>query len=133
MAENELNEIRKELKLLVAVFAAVAVAMKVAYSNEGIMEVLRTSASLFWLFVLPGYFMTLYWKDKLGFIERTVMGSTAAMAVVGITSYYLGIAGLKLQSQTVLLPAAIIAVSFAACARKSRQRQQAQAQPERIA
>lgn len=121
------SELKGELKLLVAVFAVVAAVMKIAYVNEGIADVLRVSASLFWLFIVPGYFLTLYWKESLGFVERTVFGSVAAIAVVGITSYYLGLIGLKLQSQTTLLPLAITALSFAAClkswARKNPQQQ----------
>ncbi|MEK6837330.1 MAG: hypothetical protein AABX69_01650 [Nanoarchaeota archaeon] len=123
-----LNELRNELKLLVIVFAVVAAVVKIAYSKEGIVDVLRVSASLFWLFIVPGYFLTLYWKESLGFMERTVLGSVAAIAIVGITSYYLGLAGLKLQNQTILLPLAITAFSLAACLksweRKNRRHQQ---------
>ena len=113
---------------MIAAFAVVGVVMKIAYSKEGFADVLRVSASLFWLFIMPGYFLTLYWKESLGFLERTVFGSIAAIAVVGITSYYVGLVGLKLQNQTILLPLAIIVFSFATClkswARKNLQKQQ---------
>ena len=122
-----LNELRSELKSLIAAFAVVAVLMKIAYNNEDITDVLRVSAALCWLFIMPGYFLTLYWKESLGFLERIVIGSIAAIAVVGITSYYLGLVGLMLQNQTILLPLAITALSFAAClkswARKNLQKQ----------
>ncbi len=122
------NQVRNELKLLILAFVIVAAVIRIAYNKESTTEVLRVSTSLFWLFIIPGYLMTLYWKENIKFIERVVVGSIAALAVVGITSYYLGLVGLKLQNQTILLPLAIIAFSFAACLkaweRKNRQKQQ---------
>ena len=122
------SELRSEFKSLIGTFVVVAAVLKIAYNNEGMADVLRVSASLFWLFIMPGYFLTLYWKESLGFLERIIMGSIAAIAVVGIISYYLGLVGLKLQNQTILLPLAIIVFSFATClkswARKNPQKQQ---------
>ena len=118
----------KELKTIAIFFVAAVIIMKIAYYKEGIVEVIRVSASLFWLFVIPGYAMTLYWKEYLGFIERAIVGTVAAISISSITSYYLGLLGLKLQNQTILLPLAIIVLSFAAClklwARKNLQKQQ---------
>lgn len=123
-----LKDLRNEFRLLIIVFVALIVMLKLTYNKEGVTEVLRASASLFWLFIMPGYFLTLYWRERLGFLERTALGSVAAFAVIGITSYYLGLAGLRLQNQTVLLPLAVIALSFAAClkswVRKNLQMQQ---------
>lgn len=110
---------RKELKLLAITFAAIAIILKIAYYAENAAVAVRTAASLYWLFAIPGYAIMLNWKRQLGFLERVAIGSIAAMAITGITSYYLGIAGLKLQNQTIILPAAIIAVSVAAAARFS--------------
>lgn len=106
------NEIKNEARWIVVAFLALAIALKIAYYNESITGVIKTAASLFWLFMLPGYAITLYWKDKIGFLERIIFGSIAAMAIEGIMSYYLGLAGLKIQNQTIILTALIIAVSL---------------------
>lgn len=123
-----------ELKALALAFAAAMIIMKAAYSGESTAVVAKTTASLFWLFVIPGYAVTLYWREKLGAIERLAAGTIAAMAATGILSYYLGIAGLKIQNQTIILPAAIIAASLAVClkpwAGKSRQTQKEQTPQE---
>lgn len=96
-----------------AIFFVVAVIiMKIAYYKEDLQEVIRTTASIFWLFALPGYAMMLCWKEQLGLIERLAAGTVAALAIISIASYYLGISGLKIQNQTIILPAAIIAVSL---------------------
>ena len=107
-------ELKNELILLLLALATMIVIFKIAYYKENFIVVARASASLFWLFILPGYSIMLYWKQKLGFTERIVIGTAAAMAVAGLASYYLGLAGLKLQNQTFLLPFAIIVISCAA-------------------
>ncbi|MBI2140942.1 hypothetical protein HYU16_00810 [Candidatus Woesearchaeota archaeon] len=127
MPDYGLAELKREAKFAVAAFIAATIIFKIAYYKEGLIEVVKTTASLFWLFVIPGYALTFYWREKLGFVERTVAGTVAAMAVSGVASYYLGLAGLKIQNQTILLPAAVIALSLALSskfwARKSQQQQ----------
>ncbi|MBI2549611.1 hypothetical protein HYV83_00330 [Candidatus Woesearchaeota archaeon] len=108
-----LGRLRGELKLLAITFFVAAAALKIAYNKESIIEVAKVTAALFWLFVIPGYSLMLHWKDSLGFLERAVAGSIAAMAITGLASYYLGLIGLKLQNQTIILPATIIAISAA--------------------
>ncbi len=127
------KELFRELKLLAAAFTVFAIAMKIAYYNESIITVAKTSASLFWLYALPGHAAMLHWKNNLGFAERLAAGTVIAMAAGGIASYYLGLIGLKIQNQTLILPAAIIAVSLALLkfqARKSRQGQEGQGQEQ---
>ena len=109
------SEFAKEIKTLAAAFVAAAIIIKIAYYKEGITDAIRTTASLFWLFVIPGYAITFHWKDNLGLVERLAAGTVIAMAIGSIASYYLGIAGLKIQHQTILLPAAIIVISLIIC------------------
>lgn len=107
-------EIKDELLLLLLILAVMIVIIKAAYYKESVILVIRTATALFWLFILPGYALTLYWRQKLDFIERIVIGTVALMALSGLISYYLGLIGLKIQNQTFLLPLAITAVSFLA-------------------
>ena len=105
---------------------AVAIILKIAYYRESLFVVVRTAVALFWLFVLPGYAITLYWIEKLSFMERIAAGTVAAMALNGIASYYLGIIGLKLHNQTLILPAAVILISFAVAVKFRGQKGQQQ-------
>ena len=123
------NGTKGELKLLAAALVVLTIAFKVAYYQESIWTVAKTAASLFWLFVIPGYAIMLYWKQHLGLIERLAAGTITAIAINSIASYYLGISGLKIQNQTILLPAAIIVASLAwqkFSERKSPQQQKEQ-------
>jgi hypothetical protein len=107
-----LETIKKEAKFISAAFLVLTIALKIAYYYESIGKVLLVSASIFWLFVLPGYSMLLYWQDRMGLAERMFLGTIAAFALNGLSAYYLGIIGLKIQYQTIILPAAVIAVSI---------------------
>lgn len=128
------DELVKELKNLLMTLAAALAIMKIAYYAEGLGTILSTTLALSWLYVLPGYAMTFYWRNSFTFIERVAAGTVIAIAVTSILSYYLGISGLKIQSQTIILPGAIIAASLTAClkpwTRKKEPGQVTQTQPE---
>ena len=109
------KELTGELKIIGLAFITAIAVMKAAYYKESILEVIKTNASIFWLFVIPGYAVTFAWRKQFGAIERITAGTVLAMAINSIASYYLGIAGLKIQNQTIILPIAVIAVSLAAC------------------
>lgn len=123
---EQMRELKQEAKWLAAAFAALLVILYITYRDENITTVARTAAAIYWLFVIPGYAVMLHWRGHLGFVERVVVGTVAAMAVVGVSSYYLGLIGLKLQNQTLILPAAVIVISFALAARFSARKSQQQ-------
>ena len=102
------KEIAKELKYAVILFLLVLVIFKIAFYRESFAVLLKTVLSLFWLFVLPGCFITLYWKYKLDFIERAVAGTGISAAIIGILSYYISLAGLNLRFHAIILPLIII-------------------------
>ena len=108
MGKEIFDFIKKESKHLGILFIALFIAIEVAYYKESIAVVLRYSASLFWLFVLPGYSIMLYWRERLEFLERVVAGIGLSAAVVGISSYYIGLAGLNILYHGILLPLVII-------------------------
>lgn len=127
---NELKALRKELPYLAAIFLALALVLKIAYYREGFVEVAKTAFSVYWLFVLPGYAMTFYWRASMHFLERVVVGTIAAMGLIGIISYYLGLMGLKIGGQVFILPLLVAAASFAACLKFSAAGTQAQPEAE---
>ncbi len=100
--------IKKELKYVFLLFLLAFIIFKIAFYKENIIILLRSVASIFWLFVLPGYFIMLYWNEKLDFIERIIIGIGFAAAIIGISSYYLGLAGLNIKFHAIILPPIII-------------------------
>lgn len=103
----------KELQYLGILFIAALIIFKIAFFKENMIMLLRNVLSVFWLFVLPGYFMMIYWKEKLGFTERFIIGTVLAAAVIGAVSYYLGLVGLDIKFHAIALPLILIAVSLA--------------------
>lgn len=85
-------------------FLLLCLILKIAFFKEGLASILRMSISLFWLFVLPGYFATLYWKVDIGLMERIALGCTLSAGFIGIASYYLGLAGINIKYHLFILP-----------------------------
>lgn len=107
--------VKKELMLIGLSFLLLLVIFKLVFFKENLLVLFRNVLSLFWLFVLPGYFVMLYWKEKLNFLERFVIGIALAAGIIGIFSYYLGLIGLNIRYHVALLPLAIILLgTFAA-------------------
>src|SRR3989338_11698010 len=102
----------KELKYLGILFLLALIAFKIAFFRENSIVLLRSVVAIFWLFVVPGYFIMLYWQNKLDFIERAVAGIGISAAIIGILSYYISLAGLNLRFHSVILPLIIIFVGF---------------------
>src|SRR3989344_5829700 len=115
--------VRKELVHISLLFLLVLFIFKIAFFKENLVVLLRTVLSLFWLFVLPGYFIMLYWKERLEFIERIVIGIALSAGVIGVFSYYLGIIGLNIKYHAVLLPLAVIIAGLIAAVNKRHRNQ----------
>ncbi|MBS3114036.1 hypothetical protein J4448_02960 [Candidatus Woesearchaeota archaeon] len=117
--KKELFElVKKEFKQVGILFALGLIIFKIVFFNENLIVVFRNVLSLFWLFVLPGYFIMLYWAEKLDFVERLIIGTAVAAGIAGILSYYLGLFGLNIKYHAILLPPAIIAAGFIIATRK---------------
>ncbi len=108
----------KELKYIGILFLLAIVMFKIAFFNESLAVLIRTILSLFWLFALPGYFIMLYWKEKLGFMERFIIGIALSAGIIGIFSYYLGLIGLNIKYHTIVLPVVLILIGITVNLRK---------------
>lgn len=99
---------KKEILSLLAVAAAMIAIMKSVFYRQDFITTTRTAMSLFWMLTLPGYALLCYWKEKLGFMERIVVGTAAGAAVTAIASYYLGLLGLHVKYHGIALPVAML-------------------------
>lgn len=107
-----LENIKQELKYLGMLFVIAVIMFKIIFYKEGFIILLRMVFSLFYIIILPGYFIMLYWIEDLQFKERIIVGIAAATAVVGLTSYYLGILGLHIKYHVIPLPLVVIVFCF---------------------
>ena len=101
---------KKEFQFIGILFLLSMAIFKIAFFRESFIVLFRSVLSLFWLFVLPGYFIMFYWREKLEFVERIVIGIAVAAGIIGIFSYYAGVIGLNIKYHIFLLPLVIILV-----------------------
>jgi len=118
MKRDLTENIKKELIYLACLFFVIAIAFKIVFYKEGIIVVLRILFALFWIFVLPGYAVMLYWNEKLEFIERFIIGIAISAAVIGSASYYLGLLGLNIKYHGAILPLVLLCVGAAIAIKK---------------
>lgn len=100
--------VKKESVYIGVLFLVILIIFKIIYYKDNFIVSLRFVASLFWLFAIPGYIIMFYWKEKLGFTERFIIGIALSAAVIGISSYYTGLMGLNIKYHGILLPIVII-------------------------
>lgn len=108
MKREVFDKIKKELLRIGLIFIIALIIFEIAFYKENLVALLRTVLSIFWLFILPGYFIMLYWYDKLEFIERFLIGIALAAGLIDILSYYIGLIGLNIKYHTILLPLILI-------------------------
>ncbi len=110
--------VKKEFQYIGILFLLSIIAFKIAFFKENLIVLIRTVLSLFWLFVFPGYLIMLYWKEKLEFLERFIIGIFISASVIGISSYYLGLIGLNIKYHMSVLPTVLIFIGAAISLRK---------------
>lgn len=99
---TELNQIKQELKWLAIGYAIFSIIVFVAFQKSSFVEILRTTASIYWMFVIPGYALVLC--SKKGFAERFIIGLSVQTAVFGLVSYYAGLLGWHVATHGIILP-----------------------------
>ena len=102
--------IKKESKPLAIAFALVFAVIKIAFFRENFYSSLRILIAAGYMFLLPGYFIMIYWHEKIRFAERLAIGSLISAGSLGILSYYFGVLGINLKYHYIILPLALIAL-----------------------
>ena len=115
-----LDKLKKELGYVGILFILFILIFKITFFKESLVVVFRIVISLFWMFILPGYALMFYWKNKLGFTERFIMGIALSTAIIGILSYYLGLIGINIKYHTIILPLIIILAGLFISLRKTK-------------
>lgn len=105
--------VKREMKYVGILFLLSIVIFNIVFYKENFVVLIRNVLSLFWLFVLPGYFIMLYWNEKLEFAERFIIGIALSAAIIGIFSYYIGLVGLNIKYHAVVLPLVLLSISIA--------------------
>ena len=119
MPSKELvNKIKKELIYIGILFAAGIIIFKIAFFKEDILFILKTVFAFFWIFVLPGFFIMYYWHEKTDILERVIIGIVLSAALMGVSSYYIGILGVHIKYHGFILPLFYLIVGVILISRK---------------
>lgn len=114
-----IKRITGDIKLLGLSFLVLFLILKIVFFNEPFLGVLASLAALYWILVLPAFGIT-YLIEDTDFIERFVISIPLSAALVGIFSYYAGLAGISAKGWTFLIPLLLIAISAAIIYLRSR-------------
>ena len=87
MVKKLFDSIKAELKWLGTMSIVFVILFQAIFYNGSFLVNLRMVISIFLLFILPGYCFMLYWKEKLDFTERFIIGTALAVGIIGMLSY----------------------------------------------
>lgn len=120
MANELLDKIKKESGIIFVLFIVLTVILKIVFYNEPFISTVRISFSIFWIFILPGFYLLYYWHNSLDFLQRFVLSTALSIAVIGTLSYHLGLIGLHIRTHTLIIPLAMLIIAFIIIWRVSR-------------
>ncbi len=112
MNKENLNRVKKEFTYLGILLVVFIVLFQAIFFKENFLINLRTVLSIFWMFILPGYFILFYWQEKLDFTERTIISIALSAAIIGIFSYYFGFIGLNIKYHAIIFPLVLISIGI---------------------
>ena len=112
MNKETINKMKNEALWILILLVLSVIAFKIVFYKESLLIVIRVVMSIFWLFVLPGFIVMYYWHEKLEFAERLIIGVPLSTVLVAIPSYYLGLLGLNIKYQGIILPFIVIVVGL---------------------
>lgn len=101
---------KKDLTNLGILLIITIIIFQILFIKSGLFSVIRVVFAIFWLFVIPGFFLMGYWK--LDFLSRVVFGTVLGYAVIGVFGYNMGLIGIKLGIQSIILPLGCIVLGF---------------------
>lgn len=106
------EKIKKEFIVIFLLFILSIIIFKILFYKENILIILRAVASVFWMFVLPGFSLMYYWEEKLDFIERLIIGIILSAAIFSVIGYNLAFFGFHIKYHVVVIPVLCLAVGF---------------------
>jgi len=107
-----LSILKKDFLYLLISYFVVIIIFKIGFYKESLFSLARVLFSFYWLFIIPGIFMTYTFSNKLRFIERFFIGFGIGAAMVGLLSYYLGLLGLHIKYHGILLPFLFLTIAI---------------------
>ena len=100
------REIEEELKYLGFVALGLVVIMQLVFYKENFGNTLRLSGGLLYVLVIPGFLISL--NLPLERFERTIVGVSVMVAILGIILVYFGYIGVQVKASIWIIPGLVI-------------------------
>ena len=108
MKDNKIDKIigiaKKEARILLFVFILNLIIFKICFYKEILFIIIKLIFSIWWLFIIPGYFIMFNYKEDISFLERFFFGIVLGMIVYAIFSYPLGLLGVHIKYHVFIIP-----------------------------
>ena len=89
----------------VLIILIIFIGMKIVFSKETILNLLKIEITLSYLFILPGFLLLqVFWKEQFTQLEKLIIGSILGISIVGIASYYLGLFVIHVKYHYIIIP-----------------------------
>lgn len=79
------------------VYVSLLAILKIVFFKEPFLSLALVAFGIAYAFVIPGYVLMLRISKKPDFIVSLIIGSALSIAIVGISSYYIGLFGLHVK------------------------------------
>lgn len=113
MNQNKQNELKKEIKTIGMIFVIAYVFFQIHYFKESPINVLRLVFAHFYLFILPGYSLMLYYFNKIQFAYRFFIGLMLGYGTVSMLSYFITlIFHINLKEYYLFVPIALVFIGY---------------------
>ncbi|MBW2974426.1 hypothetical protein KY366_01795 [Candidatus Woesearchaeota archaeon] len=115
-----IQQLKKEGIIIGELFLIFLVIFKFLFLKSSFILVFRTVFSIFWLYLIPGFCLMYYFVEKMDIVERMIIGTIFGFAVSSLFGYNLGLMGIKVGVQVLLIPVSALVVSAFIIYRKSK-------------
>jgi len=113
-----INKIKKELQYLFILLISLIIILKIVLYKEDLFTITKLLLSVFWVLLIPGFFLIYIWHNKLDFLERTIISVPVSSALIGITSYNLALVNIDIKYHIFSLPIIFLILSLIIISKK---------------
>jgi uncharacterized membrane protein len=92
-------------------FAIITLILRTIFFNQDFLVLLKAVSSIYWVLILPGIGLT-YLLHDMNLIERFAISVAISAALVGVSSYYLGLFGVHIRYSAIFVPLIFTVISI---------------------
>lgn len=110
---QQLKSLKSDVARLGIGLLLILIALQIVFYKESLGTIIKIALALYYLYIIPGFCVMLYWQHRLDFIERFIVGTMAGLGLIAILSYFTGMFGISIIYHNYIFPPIIIVVGLA--------------------